>query len=101
MITITESIPKKISGSTSLFLDCPYNQTSIDIIKSSGLAVWHKKDKVWEVPVTSLSTLLDNLTYIDDISLKLFNKDIHNNQLTIYSDMSPWLQEFIHKYNNT
>lgn len=71
MIKIIETTPKKISGSTSLFLELPFNQTSIDIIKDSGLAVWHKKDKVWECPLTSLSYLLDNLTYIDDIALNL------------------------------
>lgn len=92
MITITENIPKKISGSTSLFLDCPYNQTSIDIIKSSGLAVWHKKDKVWEVPVTSLSTLLDNLTYIDDITLSLLpDKETTDEQkLTVNYKVKPF-----------
>ena len=71
MIKIEERIPVAVSGCTSLFLDVPYNQTSLDIIKSLGMAVWHKKDKIWEVPTTCLSFLLDNLTYIDDISLKL------------------------------
>ena len=75
MISIYEQIPKKVPGPTSLFLECPYNQTSVDIIKSSGLAVWHKKEKVWEVPITNLTYLLDNLTYIDDINLKLLPDD--------------------------
>ena len=92
MITITENIPKKISGSTSLFLDCPYNQTSIDLIKSSGLAVWHKKDKVWEVPVTSLSFLLDNLTYVDDITLNLLpdKEDVKEQKLTVNYKVKPF-----------
>ena len=92
MITITESIPKKVSGSTSLFLDCPYNQTSIDLIKSSGLAVWHKKDKIWEIPITALSFLLDNLTYIDDITLNLLpdKEEIEEPKLTVNYKVKPF-----------
>ena len=92
MIKITEAIPKKISGSTSLFLELPFNQDSINIIKSSGLAVWHKKDKIWECPLTSLSYLLDNLTYIDDIVLSLEKeKSINTNQsLTLEYKLKPF-----------
>jgi len=71
MITIFENIPKKISGSTSLFLDAPYNDEVVDVVKSLGMAVWHKKDKLWEIPVTSLAKLLNELAYIDDIQLEL------------------------------
>lgn len=92
MIKIIEQIPKKISGSTSLFLELPFNQTSIDIIKSSGLAVWHKKDKVWECPLTSLSFLIDNLVYIDDISLQLAEEQIvdTNQALTLDYKLKPF-----------
>ena len=92
MIYIKESTPKKISGSTSLFLELPYNQVSIDIIKSSGLAVWHKKEKIWEVPNTSLTYLLDNLTYVDDITLDILNqseKEI-NQELTVNYKIKPF-----------
>lgn len=71
MIKIYEDTPKKISGFTSLFLDVPYNETCIEVIKSLNQAVWHKKDKLWEVPVTALSYLLDNLSYFDEIELNL------------------------------
>ena len=71
MITIFEDIPKKISGSTSLFLDAPYNDEVVKVVKSLGMAIWHKKDKLWEIPVTSLATLLNELAYIDDIQLEL------------------------------
>lgn len=92
MIKITEQIPKKISGVTSLFLELPFNQISIDIIKASGLAVWHKKEKIWEVPITSLSYLLDNLTYIDDISLNLIDEkqEAINQQLTLNYKLKPF-----------
>lgn len=71
MIKITEGIPKKVSGLTSLFLSFPYNKDIENIIKSLEVAVWHKKDLLWEVPVTSLAFLLDNLAYLDDITLEL------------------------------
>lgn len=78
MITIIEDTPKKISGLTSLFLTCPYNESITNLVKSLDLAVWHKKDKVWELPINTLSYLLDNLAYIDDITLKL--KPIENTE---------------------
>lgn len=92
MIKIIEHIPNKISGSTSLFLELPYNQTSIDIIKSSGLAVWHKKDKIWECPLTSLSYLIDNLVYIDDISLSLIEEKpaVEDQHLTLDYKLKPF-----------
>ena len=65
MITIIEDTPKKISGLTSLFLTCPYNESITNLVKSLDLAVWHKKDKAWELPINTLSYLLDNLAYID------------------------------------
>ena len=71
MITITEATPKKISGSTSLFLDAPYNETLIGFLKSLELAVWHKKEGLWELPVTVLAELLNELAYEDDITVKL------------------------------
>ena len=78
MITIIEDTPKKISGLTSLFLTCPYNESITNLVKSLDLAVWHKKDKVWELPINTLSYLLDNLAYIDEITLKL--KPVENTE---------------------
>lgn len=95
MIKIVESTPKKVSGSTSLFLELPYNPTSVDVIKSSGLAVWHKKDKVWECPLTSLSYLLDNLTYIDEISLQLAEDKVYKESKLINKDYK--LKPFKHQ----
>ena len=92
MIKIVESIPKKVSGCTSLFLTIPYNESIIDIIKSSGLAVWHKKDKVWEVPITSLSFLLDNLVYYDNVDIELLPEDANelNSKITVNYKVQPF-----------
>jgi SNF2 family DNA or RNA helicase len=69
MIYISEDKPNKLSGNTSLFLSFGFNQEVIDVIKSSKSYNYNKNTKVWEVPVTSLSYLLDNLVYHDDIIL--------------------------------
>lgn len=34
---------------------------------------YHKKDKVWEFPICYLGRLLDSLTFLDDITLKLLD----------------------------
>ena len=70
MINIFESTPMKVSGSTSLFLDAPYDKDTVEAVKSLDFAVWHKKEKLWEIPVNELSDLLNGLAYIDDITIK-------------------------------
>lgn len=104
MITIIEDTPKKISGLTSLFLTCSYNESINNLVKSLDLAVWHKKDKVWELPINTLSYLLDNLAYIDEITLKL--KPIENTEkvddLKVNYKMKPFKhQEEAIKYGLT
>lgn len=80
MIKIIEDTPKKLSGLTSLFVSFDYNAEAVNIIKSATKYVYDKTTFTWELPITSLSYLLDNLTYIDDITLKLIKdnkEDIH------------------------
>lgn len=81
MIRIWEDTPKKCSGVSSLFIKFDYSQEIIDIIKSSNYAIWHKKESVWEVPLTSLSFLLDNLSYLDDIDLTIKDEELLNNKV--------------------
>ncbi len=71
MIIIEEKTPIKLSGLTSLHIKLDYKPEIINIIKNAGNALWHKKQSIWECPLTSLSFLLDNLTYLDDIELRL------------------------------
>ena len=74
MIRIFEiSPPKKISGLSSLLVDFEYNQFIVDAIKTIPTAHYHKKEKVWELPVCYLGRLLDTLTFLDEIQLKLLN----------------------------
>ena len=45
----------------------------MDALKTLPTAHYHKKDKLWEVPTCYLSRVLDNLTFLDDIQLKLLD----------------------------
>lgn len=68
MIRITEGKSYKVSGITSLYIkvDIPTEEI-INIILACDTYNRDKKTDTWEVPVTSLSFLLDKLTYEDDI----------------------------------
>ena len=69
MIRIVEGKAKKLSGLKSLYLFFDYKQEIVNIIKSSETYYFHVDSHLWEVPITSLSYLLDNLVYFDDIDL--------------------------------
>ena len=74
MINITEiSPPLKISGLSSLIIQFDFNQYVIDSIKTIPTSHYHKANKCWELPVAYLSRVLDNLTFLDDIQLKLLD----------------------------
>lgn len=71
MILIEEKSCEKLSGLSSLFISFDYQQEIVNIIKSSEKYIYNKNNYTWEVPCTSLSYLIDQLVYIDDIKLKL------------------------------
>jgi SNF2 family DNA or RNA helicase len=50
-----------------------YNQYIVDALKTIPTYYYHKKDKVWEFPVCYLGRLLDSLTFLDEITLKLLD----------------------------
>ena len=73
MIYITEARPKKISGLSSLFVQFDFSQYIVDALKTLPTYYFHKKDNTWEIPISYLSRLLDNLTFLDEIQLKLLD----------------------------
>lgn len=85
MITIFEDKKQRLGGLTSLFIGFEYKEETarhiINIIKSCGTYFYHKSRQLWEVPLTSLSYLLDNLYYYDDITF--FPIDEDNNKEVI------------------
>jgi len=72
MITITELKPPfKMPGLSSFRIDFPYNPQLVELVKSVHGACWHKTQKFWEIPASSLATALDALTMVADIELRL------------------------------
>lgn len=71
MISIVEKKTNKQVGETSLFVSFKYNANIINAIKSISNWIYDGKEKVWELPASSLSMLLDVLCGFDDISLTL------------------------------
>lgn len=81
MIQITQiSPPRKVSGKSSLLITTkPFNPEAINAIKSLPVAVYHKADFMWEVPISDLARLLDTLTFLDDIQLGLNIRGLTSN----------------------
>ena len=74
MINIYEvSPPNKLSGLSSLVIKFDYNEYIIDALKTLPTYNYDKKNKLWEVPITYLGRVLDNLTFLDDIQLRLLD----------------------------
>lgn len=77
MITICEDYTKKLCGLKSLFVSFDEIPSSdvLNLLKSCELWNYDSTTHLWEISVTSLAYLLDNLTYFDDITLKLKEDD--------------------------
>ena len=74
MVRIFEISPgKKISGLSSLIIDFDFNQYIVDALKTLPTYHYHKREKCWEVPICYLGRVLDSLTFLDDIQLKLLD----------------------------
>jgi SWI/SNF-related matrix-associated actin-dependent regulator 1 of chromatin subfamily A len=108
MIRIFEiSPPKKISGLSSLIVDFDFNQYIVDSIKTIPTAHYHKKEKCWELPICYLGRLLDSLTFLDEIQLRLldtpesgefhFNKHFNLEPLTEIEKVSFKMKPFEHQ----
>ena len=74
MISIREIAPPlKLSGLSSLLIQFEYNQYIVDALKTLPTFNYSKRDHTWEVPICYLGRLLDSLTFLDDIQLKLLD----------------------------
>lgn len=71
MITISERIAKDIPGHTSLFVEFQYNAKYVEIMKTCPVALFHRKEKIWEAPVSSLASLIDQFSPYDDLEINL------------------------------
>lgn len=85
MITIIEQKSQKCVGVTSLAILFDYNKEIIDVIKSLNGTIWHKREKYWEAPCNTLKDLIDNLSYLDDVTLRLL-EDTRDDELELTID---------------
>lgn len=82
MIKITEKIPNKVPGLTSLFITFDYQQSIVDVIKSFDCRVWDKKTLTWELPISYLSELIKKLCVYDDISINEYREPVSEVKLS-------------------
>lgn len=75
MIFLEENKTKKLPGETSLFASFEYNADIVAVIKNCSNSVYHKKEQVWELPLTSLSSFLDEVCKFDQVTIKVKKDD--------------------------
>lgn len=84
MIKLEEKQTKKLPGKTSIFVEFEYKAELVDVMHQVPNAIFHKKDKLWETPLTELSRLITFLHNYDDIDLIML-KDKPKQKDKVYS----------------
>ena len=74
MIYLKEQIPYKLPGETSFKVSFNYDQRIVDTVKQVPNAIYHKKEKCWEIPTTSLSRAITLLQNLDDLDVCLLEE---------------------------
>lgn len=69
MIKLSEIIPIKLPGLSSIQVEFNYRKEIVDIMHQLPSAVYHKKLQCWEIPVTSLSSAIEYLSNYDSLDL--------------------------------
>lgn len=70
--------PLKLPGLSSFTVTFDYDKRLVDTIKQVPNAIWHQKQSVWEIPLTSLSSAVTLLTNYDDVEVKLLYDDVYD-----------------------
>lgn len=83
MINIREAKTQKVVGETSLFLNTSYKPEYIDILREFSGINFDKKTNTWELPVSYLSKIIDELCIYDSINIKILKdkSNSYNNKL--------------------
>ena len=108
MINIYEvAPPNKLSGLSSLVIKFDYNEYIVDALKTLPIYNYDKKNKLWEIPTCYLGRVLDSLTFLDEIQLKLldtpksgefhFNKQFNLEPLSEIEKVSFKMKPFEHQ----
>lgn len=91
MIYIEEQCPPyKLPGKSSFFVKFNYEKNIVDTMHNIPSAVYHKKLKCWEIPVTSLSRAVDALSNLDGLQLNFFK----------YNETEPMSSDIVLDKNN-
>lgn len=61
MVEIRVDTAKKVNGEYALFVSFPYDQKIVSIIREFPSRYWDGDNKVWEVPLNKLGTLVNNM----------------------------------------
>lgn len=76
MIYLKEIKPLKLPGTTSFLVSFNYDQRIIDTIKGANIsAIYHKKEKCWEIPTTYLHRAINLLSNLDDIDVEFMEEE--------------------------
>lgn len=70
--------PLKLPGLSSFTVSFDYDKRLVDTIKQVPNAIWHQKQSIWEIPLTSLSSAVTLLTNYDDVEVKLLYDDVYD-----------------------
>lgn len=95
MVRIQERQTVKCPGITSLFISFDYNKYIVDEIKLLEMSFYNPNTKEWEVPISSLSELLDRLCAYDSIKLSFLENTCVEN--TSYELSNYKTQPFTHQ----
>ena len=83
MIYVEEKQPIKLPGWSSIFITFTYNPKVVSVLKQLPLRYY--ENYVWEVPITDLKYIIENLSKIDTIQLKLMTTT-HDKEIEIPQD---------------
>ena len=75
MIYIEERVTSKLPGLTSLFIKFNYDKDIIGLLKNCLVYHYDKNTKEWEIPITYLFYIVDNLQYFDDLEVSLLEEN--------------------------
>lgn len=74
MILLQEKISEKLPQLTSIFISFDYNKDIVECVKSIGDAIYEKKTKCWELPISKLHTAIDKLSKFDELKLQFLEE---------------------------
>lgn len=85
MITIDERMSNRVPGITSLFISFDYNQKIVDLIKEFEVYDFNKSTKEWEVPIKDCHSIIDRLSFFDDIDITTLDTEIPYKDINLIS----------------